>query len=240
MDHIVKAFRFSEYGGPEVLRLQEVDLPAPAAGEIQIRHHAIGLNFIDIYHRRGVFAAKLPLPSGLGVEGVGEVLAVGSDVVGFQSGDRVAYVGGPPGAYTTHRNLPAARAVKVPDGLHSEVIAATIFKGLTAEYLVHRCVPVSSGDAALFHAAAGGVGSRSLICRNSLRGRLFSPAPRRSMTSPPSLRKSGKPARWRETPAPQKKMTSPASRAMRRSSGIEGPLARKRICECVNLLSCSR
>lgn len=163
MDHIVKAFRFSEYGGPEVLRLQEVDLPAPASGEIQIRHHAIGLNFIDIYHRRGVFAAKLPLPSGLGVEGVGEVLAVGSDVVGFQSGDRVAYVGGPPGAYATQRNLPAARAVKVPDGLHSEVVAATIFKGLTAEYLVHRCVPVSAGDAVLVHAAAGGVGS--LACQ---------------------------------------------------------------------------
>lgn len=163
MKHNVKAFLFSQHGGPETLEFREVDLPLPAAGELQIRHDAIGLNFIDIYHRKGVFAAKLPLPSGLGVEGVGEVVAVGSGVTGFRAGDRVAYVGGPAGAYATHRNLPATRAVQVPDRLNTEVVAATIFKGLTAEYLVHRCVPVSAGDAVLVHAAAGGVGS--LACQ---------------------------------------------------------------------------
>lgn len=153
------AFQFSEYGGPEVLKAVSVYLPDPAKGEIQIRHEAIGLNFIDIYHRKGIFTAKLPLPSGLGVEGVGEVIAVGPEVVGFACGDRIAYVGGPPGAYATHRNLPASRAVNIPKGIDAGDVAATIFKGLTAEYLVHRCVAVGPGDFVLVHAAAGGVGS---------------------------------------------------------------------------------
>lgn len=159
----ISRFSFSEYGGPEVLRLVEAELDVPRAGEIQIRHEAIGLNFIDIYHRKGVFAAKLPLPSGLGVEGVGLITAVGPEVAGFAVGDRVAYVGGPPGAYATHRNLPAARAVNVPEGLDSSLVAATIFKGLTAEYLAHRCVTVAAGDMVLVHAAAGGVGS--ILCQ---------------------------------------------------------------------------
>lgn len=159
----ISRFLFMQYGGPEVLRLVEAELDVPPAGEIQIGHEAIGLNFIDIYHRKGVFAAKLPLPSGLGVEGVGLVTAVGPDVSGFSVGDRIAYVGGPPGAYATHRNLPAARAVKVPVGLDSRLVAATIFKGLTAEYLAHRCVAVAAGDTVLVHAAAGGVGS--LLCQ---------------------------------------------------------------------------
>lgn len=158
-----KAIRFSEYGDPEVLRFGEVELPAPATGELQIRHEAIGLNFIDIYHRKGIYAAKLSLPSGLGIEGVGVVLAVGADAAGFQPGDRVAYAGGPPGAYATNRNLPATRAVKVPEGLDSELVAASFFKGLTAEYLAHRCVSVAAGDDVLVHAAAGGVGS--LVCQ---------------------------------------------------------------------------
>lgn len=158
-----KGFRFSEYGGAEVLTLCDVGIAAPEKGEIQVRHHAIGVNYIDIYHRKGVFAAKLPLPSGLGVEGVGEVTAIGADVTDFAIGDRIAYVGGPPGAYATYRNLPAARAVTVPEAIDCQVVAATIFKGLTAEYLVHRCVAVAPGDAALVHAAAGGVGS--LACQ---------------------------------------------------------------------------
>lgn len=159
MTKTISAFLFAEYGGPEVLKPADRDLAGPAKGEIQLRHHAIGVNYIDIYHRKGVFAAKLPLPSGLGVEGVGEVTAIGPDVTGFAIGDRVAYVGGPPGAYATHRNLPAARAIAVPEGLDSVEVAALVFKGLTVEYLIHRCVPVTKGDIVLWHAAAGGVGS---------------------------------------------------------------------------------
>lgn len=156
------AIRFSDYGGPEVLTLEQIDLPPPGKGEIQIRHAAIGMNFIDIYHRKGVFAAKLPLPAGLGVEGVGEILAVGPEVAGFAVGDRVAYIGGPPGAYASHRNLPATRALHVPAGLADETVAAILFKGLTAEYLTHRCVSLAAGDTVLLHAAAGGVGTHAI------------------------------------------------------------------------------
>ena len=159
MTHIISAIRFSEYGGPDVLVLSEVDLPAPGAGEIQIRHAAIGVNYIDIYHRKGVFGPRLALPSGLGVEGVGEVTTVGPGVSGFVVGDRVAYIGGPPGGYATYRNLPATRALHVPADLDSETVAASLFKGLTAEYLTHRCVSLRTGDTVLLHAAAGGVGS---------------------------------------------------------------------------------
>ncbi|RUL97219.1 quinone oxidoreductase family protein [Rhizobium chutanense] len=155
----IDAFRFSEFGAPDVLRQETIELAAPAAGEIQIKHLAIGVNYIDVYHRRGVFAAPLPLPSGLGVEGVGIVTALGDGVGNFKIGDRVAYVGGPPNGYSTHRNLPAARALPVPEALDSETVAALVFKGLTVEYLIHRCVPVTKGDTVLFHAAAGGVGS---------------------------------------------------------------------------------
>ena len=153
------AIRLPRFGGPDALSLDRIDLPDPGPGEIQVRHDAIGVNFIDIYYRRGVFAAPLPLPSGLGVEGVGQVTAVGEGVTGFAPGDRVAYVGGPPGAYSDMRNLPAARAVKAPEGIDDTTLAAMTFKGLTAEYLIHRCVAVRPGDRVLFHAAAGGVGS---------------------------------------------------------------------------------
>lgn len=159
MPHIISSIRFSDYGGSDVLSLSNIELPAPGPGEIQIRHAAIGVNYIDIYHRKGVFGPKLPLPSGLGVEGVGEIVAVGPDVSAFKVGDRVAYVGGPPGGYAAHRNLPAARAIHVPAGLDSATVAASVFKGLTAEYLTHRCVSLQPGDTVLFHAAAGGVGS---------------------------------------------------------------------------------
>lgn len=159
MSHIIDAIRLSKYGESEVLSLQQIELLPPGSGEIQIRHFAIGVNYLDIYHRKGVFAAKLPLPTGLGVEGVGEVTALGPDVSGFAIGDRVAYVGGPPGGYAICRNVPAARALHVPAGLDSETVAATVFKGLTAEYLTHRCVTLKAGDTVLLHAAAGGVGS---------------------------------------------------------------------------------
>ncbi len=157
------AMRFSEFGGPEVLCLSSLPLSAPAKGEIQIRHLAIGVNFIDIYHRKGVFAPPLPLPAIPGVEGVGEVLAVGPDVSGFAPGQRVAYVGGPPAGYASHRNLPAARALPLPQDMDPVMVAACLFKGLTAEYLTRRCVRLHPGDTVLFHAAAGGVGS--LACQ---------------------------------------------------------------------------
>ncbi len=153
------AIRFSEFGGPEVLRLEEIPLPPPGKGEIQIRQQAIGVNFIDIYHRKGVFAAPLPLPAIPGLEGVGEVIAIGPEVSGFTPGQRVAYLGGPPGGYAVARNIPAARALLVPVGLDSTLVAASLFKGLTAEYLTHRCVGLQPGDTVLWHAAAGGVGS---------------------------------------------------------------------------------
>ncbi|MGY5775253.1 quinone oxidoreductase family protein [Rhizobium sp. LEGMi135b] len=154
-----QTIRFSEFGAPEVMRFESIELQAPKAGEVQIEHLAIGVNYIDVYHRKGVFAPQLSLPSSLGVEGVGLVTEVGEGVSNFKVGDRVAYVGGPQNAYSTHRNLPAARALSVPDTLDSAMVAALIFKGLTAEYLIHRCVPVAEGDTVLFHAAAGGVGS---------------------------------------------------------------------------------
>ncbi|MDB6454924.1 quinone oxidoreductase family protein [Falsirhodobacter sp. 20TX0035] len=158
MAETITAIRFSDYGGPDVLSVVSAALPPPAAGEIQIRHLAIGVNFIDIYHRKGVFGAPLPLPNGLGIEGVGVVTAIGEGVTSFSQGQRVAYLGGPPGGYATHRNLPAARAIDVPDGLSDQTVAALLLKGLTVEYLIHRCAPVTAGETVVWHAAAGGVG----------------------------------------------------------------------------------
>lgn len=152
-------FTFAQFGDAGRLQWDTALLAAPGPEEIQIRHLAIGVNYIDLYHRRGVFAAPLPLPSRIGVEGVGEVLQIGENVAGFNVGDRIAYVGGPVGAYSTARNLPAARAVKVPAALDNETVAALIFKGLTVDYLINRCCPVKAGETVLFHAAAGGVGS---------------------------------------------------------------------------------
>jgi len=159
MSQQTSAFRFAEYGDASVLNMENIDLSSPAEGEIQIKHEAIGVNFIDIYHRKGVFAAPLPLPAGLGMEGVGTVKALGAGVNNFSVGDRIAYVGGPPNAYSLERNLPAARALKVPSDLSSEIVAALIFKGLTVEYLINRCRQIGKGDTVLWHAAAGGVGT---------------------------------------------------------------------------------
>lgn len=154
-----KVWRFSAFGAPAVLSLEERDLPLPGPGEIQLRHLAIGVNFIDTYHRRGIYSAPLTLPSGIGIEGIGEIIALGDGVKDFALGARIAYVGGPPGAYATYRNLPAARAVAVPEGLGTLDLAAMFLKGLTVEYLIHRCVAVAKGDTVLVHAAAGGIGS---------------------------------------------------------------------------------
>jgi NADPH2:quinone reductase len=149
-------FTFSKAGAADVLEWTEVELAAPSADDVLIEHAAIGVNYIDIYHRAGVY--PLALPSGLGVEGAGVVKAVGANVAHVKTGDRVAYVGGPPGAYAKARLIPAGRVVKIPDSVSFEVAAAMIFKGLTAQYLIHAAYPVAAGETVLLHAAAGGVG----------------------------------------------------------------------------------
>jgi NADPH2:quinone reductase len=151
-----QAIRFHQPGGPEVLTLESVAVPDPGVGEVRVRQEAIGLNYIDVYFRTGLYPTSLP--SGLGLEGAGVVEAVGAGVDALKPGDRVAYCSRPIGAYATVRNVPAAILAKVPDGVTSEVAAAIMLKGLTAEYLLRRTYPVKPGDTILFHAAAGGVG----------------------------------------------------------------------------------
>jgi NADPH2:quinone reductase len=151
------AIRIHEYGGPEVLRWEEVDVPEPAAGEAQIRHTAIGLNFIDVYHRSGLY--PLGLPAGLGSEGAGVVEALGPGVNDLAIGDRVVYTGRPNDAYSERRNFDATQLVPIPDAISDEVAAAVLLKGLTAWYLLHHSYRVQAGDPILLYAAAGGVGS---------------------------------------------------------------------------------
>jgi NADPH2:quinone reductase len=156
---LTHAIRFSAHGGPEVLRWEALELPDPGPGEIRIRHHAIGVNFIDTYHRTGLYPVSLP--SGLGQEGAGVVEAVGPGVTEFRPGDRVVYCGGslsPVGAYSEVRNFPAERTVRLPDDISFETAAAVMLKGLTAQFLVRRTHRVQPGDTLLIHAAAGGVG----------------------------------------------------------------------------------
>jgi NADPH2:quinone reductase len=143
-------------GGPEVLELSPVQVPAPGPGEVRIRHTAIGLNYIDTYHRSGLY--PLPLPSGLGAEAAGVVEAVGADVSGVELGQRVAYATAGPGAYATRRVVRADLVVPIPDGVSDELAAAVLLKGMTVEYLVRRTYPVRAGETVLWHAVAGGVG----------------------------------------------------------------------------------
>ncbi len=144
-----------EQGAPEVMLLETADLEPPGPGDIQVEQSAIGLNYMDIYQRSGAYPLSLPSP--LGLEAAGRVTAVGSDVTEFAPGDRVAY--GPVlGAYATHRNVPAARVVKVPDGVSDETAAAVLMKGTTVEYLLNRTHKVGKGENVLFWAASGGVG----------------------------------------------------------------------------------
>lgn len=151
-----KAIRFDQTGGPEVLRWEEVDVGGPGPGEVRLRQTAIGVNFIDTYHRSGLY--PLPLPSGLGSEGVGIVDAVGPGVTSVELGNRVAYAGGPVGSYAQVRLMPADRLVKVPDTISNQQAAAMMLKGMTVQYLIQRTYPVQPGETVLFHAAAGGVG----------------------------------------------------------------------------------
>ena len=150
------AIRFHQTGGPEVLRWEETAVGDPAPGEARVRHQAVGLNYIDTYHRSGLY--PLPLPSGLGSEGAGIVEAVGEGVADLRVGDRVAYAGGPLGAYSQVRCLPADRLLKLPEAIDCRTGAAMMLQGLTAAYLLRRTYPVQAGDRVLIHAAAGGVG----------------------------------------------------------------------------------
>jgi NADPH2:quinone reductase len=151
----MKAIRFSQTGGPEVLKLENVELAEPGPNQARVKHTAIGVNFIDTYHRSGLY--KLPLPSGLGSEAAGVVEAVGADVKGLKKGDRVAYAG-PLGAYAEANNVAADRLVKLPKSISDDVAAAAMLKGMTVQYLLKRTYPVKKGQTILLHAAAGGVG----------------------------------------------------------------------------------
>jgi NADPH2:quinone reductase len=148
--------QFETQGPPDVMRHVEVEIPDPSPGQVMIEQTVLGLNFIDVYFRSGLY--PLELPSGVGAEAAGKVVALGDGVIDFKIGDRVIYGGGPPGAYATLRNFPADKLIPIPDGIDDETAAAIIVKGITAEYLLLRCYPVKAGEDVLFHAAAGGVG----------------------------------------------------------------------------------
>src|SRR6185437_10022077 len=152
----MKAIRFDHTGGPEVLKLEDNPLPSPAAGQVRVKHTAIGVNFIDTYHRSGLYPVQLP--SSLGLEAAGTIDALGDGVAGLKVGDRVGYCTGPIGAYAEANNVAADRVVKLPDGVSDEVAAAAMLKGMTAQYLLKRTFPVPRGQTIVFHSAAGGVG----------------------------------------------------------------------------------
>ena len=155
-NRMTKAIQISRTGGPEVLDYVDVELKAPGPGEARVRHAAIGVNFIDVYFRTGLYPQ--PLPGGLGKEGAGVVEAIGEGVTAVAVGDRVAYAGGPTGAYAHTRNVPAAVLLRLPDEISFETGAAMMLQGLTVQYLFNRTYKVKPGDTILFHAAAGGVG----------------------------------------------------------------------------------
>lgn len=153
---MVKAIRIENTGGPEVMAYVDVAVGPPKAGEITLRHTAVGLNYIDTYHRSGLY--PVPLPSGIGLEAAGIVEAVGEGVTHLKKGDRVAYGTGPIGAYAEKRNMPASRALKIPDGIDDETAAGMMLKGMTVRYLLRATYAVKPGETILLHAAAGGVG----------------------------------------------------------------------------------
>lgn len=150
------AIRFHKNGGPEVLQWESVEVGEPGPGEARVSHTAVGVNYIDTYHRSGLY--KLALPSGLGTEGAGVVEAIGPGVTDVRTGDRVAYSGGPLGAYSEVRVMPADRLVKLPEGIAEKVAATLMLKGLTVQYLLRQTFPLKGGETILLHAAAGGIG----------------------------------------------------------------------------------
>jgi NADPH2:quinone reductase len=168
---VSNAILFRVHGGPDVLSWEPQELLPPSRGEVQLRHSAIGVNFIDIYDRTGLYAR--PLPTGIGREAAGVVVAVGAGVRGLRVGQRVAYVLTVPGAYSERRNVPADRVVRLPDAISDEQAAAVMLKGLTAQFLLRRTYRVRPGDFVLIHAAAGGVGSLLTQWARALRARVM-------------------------------------------------------------------
>ena len=152
-----KAFRFYRHGGPEVMQWEDVDLPPPAAGQVRMRNTAVAVNYRDVLIRRGLHEVRA-FPSGIGLESAGVVEALGPGVTDIAVGDRIACAAGPDGAYAEARNVPAGRAVKLPDAIDERTAAAMMIRGMTARYLLHETYAVKSGDTILVHAAAGGVG----------------------------------------------------------------------------------
>ena len=152
----MKAIQISKNGGPEVLELKDISLEKPKADEVTIEHKAIGLNYIDTYHRSGLYPLKLP--TSIGAEGAGVITSIGSNIKDFKVGDRVSYAGAPLGSYSTHRNYPTKNLARIPDNIDFKVAATLMTKGLTTFYLLHKTYPVKKGETLLFHAAAGGVG----------------------------------------------------------------------------------
>lgn len=154
---MANAIRIHEYGGPEVLRYETIEVGLPGANEVRLRQTAVGLNFIDVYHRTGLY--PLPqLPGTIGLEAAGIVESVGSEVTQLKVGDRIAYAGGPIGAYTTERLMPAERLIKIPDSISDIEAASMMLQGMTAQYLIRQIYPVKAGETILLQAAAGGVG----------------------------------------------------------------------------------
>ena len=153
---MTKVIKIEKNGGPEVLEIKNLDIKDPRPDQVLVEHEAIGLNYIDTYHRSGLY--PLPLPSGVGLEASGRIKKIGSKVKDFSIGDLVAYAGAPIGAYSEARVYPSDKLVKVPDGITSEVAASIMTKGLTTYYLLYKTFRVKSNDTLLFHAAAGGVG----------------------------------------------------------------------------------
>ena len=152
----MKSIKVTNTGGPEVLELEEITLDKPGADEVQIEHVSIGLNYIDTYHRSGLY--PLQLPTGIGLEAAGIIKEIGSNVSNFSVGDKVAYAAAPLGSYSTHRNYPSKNIVKVPDNIDLEIISSAMTKGMTTFYLLHKTYVPKKGETILFHAAAGGVG----------------------------------------------------------------------------------
>ncbi len=154
---MTKAIRIHETGGPEVLRWEDFDVPAPGSGQVRIRNTAVGLNFIDTYHRTGLYPVPA-FPAVIGMEGAGVVEEIGPDVSGFQVGQRVAFATAPIGGYAEERLMPADRVIPLPDAIDERQAAAMMLKGMTAQYLIRRTYEVTAGETILVHAAAGGVG----------------------------------------------------------------------------------
>ena len=156
----MKVVTIKKFGGPEVLEVENVEIGKPGSKEVLVKNLSIGLNFIDTYHRTGLY--PIPLPSGIGLEACGEIEEVGSDVSLFKVGDRVTHASMPIGAYAEKQIMPEDKLVTVPDGVSSEVASCITLKGITAEYLLHRAYPLKKGDKILYHAAAGGLGQ--ILC----------------------------------------------------------------------------